>query len=321
MRRLAREAVPVALRTRLRQWLGPLSLSRAAAALRDIFQDIQPDLVHAMRIPYEGMLTAIAGLPAPLVISVWGNDFTLHAGSTPLTRRFTRLALQETTGLHVDCARDLRLAYQWGFPKTHQSIVIPTSGGIQTSLFYPPAVEPGPIVINPRGFRAYVNNAAFFRSIPLVLAHHPQATFLLPTMASEPRARAWVSDLQIEASTRLLPRQSRSQMAALFRTSQVVVSPTNHDGTPNTLLEAMACGCFPVAGDLESLREWLLPGINGLLVDPGNPAAIAGAINHALGNDDLRRRAAEGNLGLVKERAEYSRCMANAVRFYRAIAG
>ena len=33
-----------------------------------------------------------------------------------------------------------------------------------------------------------------------------------------------------------------------------------HDGTPNTLLEGMACGCLPVAGDLDSIREWLKPG-------------------------------------------------------------
>jgi glycosyltransferase involved in cell wall biosynthesis len=318
-RSLARNALPPALRTRLRQWFGPLSLSRAVPALREIFQSIQPDLVHAMRIPYEGMLASLAGLPAPLVLSIWGNDFTLHAGSTPLTRRYTRLALQSASGLHVDCQRDLRLAYEWGFPKTCPSIVLPTSGGIQTDLFYPATFEPGPQVINPRGFRAYVNNAAFFRSIPLVLARHPEAMFVFPAMQSESRARDLVSSLKIQSSTLLLPRQSRVEMADLFRSSQVVVSPTTHDGTPNTLLEAMACGCFPVAGDLESLREWLLPGVNGLLVDPGDPHALANAVCHALENEGLRRRAAEYNQRLVSERAGYSRVMEEAIQFYGTI--
>jgi glycosyltransferase involved in cell wall biosynthesis len=320
-RRMARDSLPVPLRTSLRQWLGPLSLPKAVPNLQRIFQEVQPDLVHAMRIPYEGMLAALAGLPAPLLLSVWGNDFTLHAGSTPLTRRYTRLSLKAASGLHVDCARDLRLARQWGFSEACPSIILPTSGGIQTDLFYPSPSEAGVRVINPRGFRAYVNNTAFFHSIPLILERNPQAEFLLPAMGSEPRARAWISSLGIESSTHLLPRQTRDQMAGLFRSSQVVVSPTTHDGTPNTLLEAMACGCFPVAGDLESLREWLLPGVNGFLVDPADSKALADAISQALQDSDLRRSAAEYNLRLISQRAEYSSVMAEAVRFYYLVAG
>ncbi len=82
----------------------------------------------------------------------------------------------------------------------------------------------------------------------------------------------WVQELGVAAQVELLPKQTRAQMADLFRRRAVVVSPTTHDGTPNTLLEAMACGCLPVVGDLESLREWITPGVNGLLVDLRHPA-------------------------------------------------
>jgi hypothetical protein len=180
VRRLARNAIPTGLRTRIRQWFGPLTLSKAAAELAQIQGEIQPDLVHAMRIPYEGMLAAVANLSTPLIISVWGNDFTLHAPSTLLTRRYTRLALQRARALHVDCNRDLRLAREWGFAEQKPSIVLPTSGGIQTDIFYPS--EQGKIltVINPRGFRAYVRNDSFFRAIPTVLRRHPQVQFSVP---------------------------------------------------------------------------------------------------------------------------------------------
>ena len=53
-------ASAVRLRTLARQWLGPLTLSRAAQRLRAVIDQLQPDLVHAMRIPYEGMLAAVA---------------------------------------------------------------------------------------------------------------------------------------------------------------------------------------------------------------------------------------------------------------------
>ena len=113
--------------------------------------------------------------------------------------------------------------------------------------------------------------------------------------------------------------QSREQMAELFRRAQVLLSITTHDGTPNTLLEGLACGCFPIAGDIESLREWIKPGVNGLLVDPSNPHALAEAILQALDEPDLRLRAYKINLDLVRERAEYGRVMAQAEAFYRTV--
>ena len=72
------------LRTLLRQWLGPTTIARSAPRLRGFIQRTQPDLVHAMRIPYEGMLAADAstGL-APLLIQV-GSAETLLDDSIQL---------------------------------------------------------------------------------------------------------------------------------------------------------------------------------------------------------------------------------------------
>jgi glycosyltransferase involved in cell wall biosynthesis len=324
--------VNVRLRTTMRQWFGPLTLQNAARRLSLLEARLKPDLVHAMRIPYEGMLAALArrqGQRTPLLISVWGNDFTLHAVSTPLMARATHLALKYADGLHADCRRDLQLAARWGFRSEKPTVVLPGNGGVQLDVFYPPpetgtgvssrSVEVGLRVINPRGWRAYVRNDAFFRAIPLVLQHYPSARFICPTMADQLQARRWLEELQLGQSVELLPLISRSEMAELFRQAQVAVSPSTHDGTPNTLLEAMACGCFPVAGDIASLREWITPGLNGLLVDPGDPRALADAIVVALSQPGLRQSAREYNTRLVSERAEYRRVMHTAVEFYQSM--
>jgi glycosyltransferase involved in cell wall biosynthesis len=108
-------------------------------------------------------------------------------------------------------------------------------------------------------------------------------------------------------------------MAELFRRAQVVVSPSTHDGTPNTVLEAMACGCLPVVGDIESLREWITPGVNGVLVEAGDPQALAEAIVQGLSQADFRQRAAAHNRRLVEARAEYCKCMQAAEMFYRSV--
>ncbi len=57
----------------------PITIRRASDRLRGFIETVKPDLVHAMRIPYEGMLAADAYTGIPLIVSIWGNDFTLHA--------------------------------------------------------------------------------------------------------------------------------------------------------------------------------------------------------------------------------------------------
>src|SRR3972149_9144849 len=79
-----------AFRTWFRQWFGPLTLRAAAGRLTALCNQIQPDLVHAMRIPFEGMAASLADPSAPLLTSIWGNDLTLHARATPLMASPTR---------------------------------------------------------------------------------------------------------------------------------------------------------------------------------------------------------------------------------------
>lgn len=316
--------IPVGTRTAVRQWLGPLTLASASKRLQAIIADIQPDLIHAMRIPFEGMLAALADPPAPLLVSVWGNDFTLHAPATPQLASYTRSTLQRASALHTDCERDVRLANAWGFPESKPAVVLPGSGGVQANIFFPSEPEAKldrPLVINPRGFRAYVRSDTFFKAIPLILENHPETHFLCPNMAGVAQAGRWIEELGIVGNVTLLPQQTRLQMADLFRQAQVAVSPSTHDGTPNTLLEAMSCGCFPVAGDLESLREWIVPGINGLLFDSAEPQSLAQAVCIALQQVELRARAAQYNVRLIRERADYEQVMNKAVLFYQQLAG
>lgn len=313
--------VPTGLRTTLRNWVGTFTLPAAGRRLADLIDAIQPDLVHAMRIPYEGMLAASAESKIPLLVSVWGNDFTLHARSNPFMAAATRRVLQRADGLHTDTQRDQRLACEWSFDGAKPALVVPGNGGVRAGVFYPPTSAPLELrVINPRGIRAYVRNDSFFRSIPLILERMPDVMFDCPAMQGEPEAERQVRALGIESCVRLLPRLSASELAEAFHRAQVMVSPSTHDGTPNSLLEAMACGVFPVCGDLDSIREWIRDGENGLLVDPASPRALADAALRALHDVQLRAKAAEINMQLVAERADYAQNMKRVETFYQSLA-
>ncbi|HZU86148.1 MAG TPA: glycosyltransferase [Anaerolineaceae bacterium] len=318
-----------------RAWLGPLTLPGLAPRFRKLVEQIQPDAVHALRIPFEGMLAAYTPADIPLILSIWGNDLTLHAPSSPWMRSRTIQTLRRANGLIADAQRDIRLARQWGYPYDRPTLVVPGNGGIDLAGLRREAgtaaqmnseqstskaaftLPEGPLVINPRGLRAYVRNDTFFQAIPLVLEHNPQVHFLCTSMADQAEALGWVSRLRLDERVHLLPTLSQAELWNLMMRSDVAVSISSHDGTPNSLLESMACGCFPIVGDLESLREWITPGRNGLLVEPGKPQGLASAILLALDSPSLRQAAAETNLRMVQERTEVNLVRAQIQVFYQ----
>ncbi|HJQ22299.1 MAG TPA: glycosyltransferase family 4 protein [Blastocatellia bacterium] len=307
----------------------PLDVRRQQARIKRLIEQIGPDLVHAMRLPFEGIVAARATPRAvPLLVSVWGNDFTLWAGRNPLIARQTRQTLRRADALHTDCRRDLALAVEvWGFDAKKLAAVLPGAGGVQAACFYiggPDAelrrklniAEEAPVIINARGHRGYVRNDVFFAAIPTVLNKHPRAIFLCVAMQGNRMAEKRVKQFGIAESVRLLPQVAHDEMASLFRLAQVAVSPSLHDGTPNTLLEAMASGCLPVTGRIESVCEWIDDGVNGLLCDATRIDSLAAAIIRALDDASLRRAARAHNQRLIKERADYDQVMCQAEQFY-----
>lgn len=313
-------------------WISPVEIYRHTRTLRGLLTDISPDIVHAMRIPFEGIIAAITTPNGtPLVTSVWGNDLDWIARQNPLVARQTRQVMRRTDGLHCDCFRDVHLAKrEWHLDEEKPTAVLPSSGGIKSSLFYPGKAdsrvreqlripEDAFVVINPRGFRGYVHNETFFKAIPSVMRQIPNVVFLCSAMEKASFAEKWVRKLDIAHAVRLLPSVPREQMANLFRLAHVSVSPSVHDGTPNSLIESMACGCLPVAGDIESVREWIVDGENGLLCDPRNPDSVAQAILRALKDQGLRDRAIGINTELVSERADYDKVMLEAEEFYHRV--
>jgi hypothetical protein len=313
---------------RLRYFIGPLSLPFYQKRFRSLVTDIQPDLVHALRIPFEGMMSAATPPGIPLVVSTWGNDITLHAHGSFLMSDLTRRVFTRADGLITDTQRDIELGHEWGFRTGKPTLTIPGSGGIRMDeLETGPAFEglpeelpDVPIIVNPRGQRpGSLRQDVFFQAIPEVLGKIPQAIFVCPSLRGDNESEHLVNILGIRSNTKLWPRLSQAQLWRLFLKSQIFVSPSIHDGTPNSLLETMACGCFPVVGDIESMREWIKPGINGLLVDATDAHSIADGIVQAINQPALRTKAAKYNAGLIVERAAYLPNMARVEMFYKNV--
>jgi glycosyltransferase involved in cell wall biosynthesis len=242
----------------------------------------------------------------------------------------TRETMEHTDGLHSDCQRDVKLAFQWGLRIDTKTLVEPGNGGIQLQSFFQGKPDSSLIeefglpkdaffIVNPRGFRNVARTDTFFKSIPLVRKAIPNAYFLALKMAGNGEAEGWVRKLDIQSCVTLLPAFPREKMPQLYRLSPIMISLTVHDGIPNVLLEAMACGCFPIVGDLESIREWIDDGKNGFLVSPADPEAVAAAIVRAASDSGLRQAAAEKNQRIIADRAEWHGVMGRVEKFYHGL--
>ena len=310
----------------LRHWLGPLTITHAEKDYLELLNRLQPDLVHALRIPYEGMLASRTPTGIPLVISTWGNDFTYHAISNGVMGSATRRALLRADGLISDTVRDLRIARAWSFNPAKPAVSVPGNGGIDLAEIenITQGIDPAVPwqVINPRGFRSgSVRNDTFFKSIPLILSLYPEVQFICPWMAGQPEALGWVNRLRILDNVSLLPMISQAELWREFARSLVSVSVSEHDGTPNSLLEAIAIGCLPVCGDIESIREWIRNGENGILVDPADAYALAEAVQRGIMDEEFRRAAAARNREIIRERAEITIVRQKVAEFYQRMTG
>jgi glycosyltransferase involved in cell wall biosynthesis len=316
----------------VRYFLGPLTLFFYSSRFKRIVEEVKPDLVHALRIPFEGMLTSWLPEGLPLLISTWGNDLTLHAKGSALMGYFTRRTLKRANGLLSDTLRELRLAREWGLAPDAPVLEVPGNGGVDLQEIEkirkqhrsaPDFLKKNaPLIINPRGFRpGSVHQEVFFQSIPGVLKELPNAQFVCTGMRGQKEALDWVDRLGIGNNVVLLPYLDQVDLWNLFLRAGVYASLSSHDGTPNTLLEAMVCGCLPVCGDIESIREWVTSGENGLLVNPHDPQAVAQAILNACLDKTLQQRAKKLNHETIRTKAEVQVVRRKVETFYKEIMG
>jgi glycosyltransferase involved in cell wall biosynthesis len=85
----------------------------------------------------------------------------------------------------------------------------------------------------------------------------------------------------------------RNDVADLLASADVFVLPSRSEGLPLALLEAMFAGLPIVATRVGEVPTALAEGEAGLLVEPGRPDELAGAIERLLSDSALARRLGE----------------------------
>ncbi|MGD9251165.1 MAG: glycosyltransferase [Desulfobacterales bacterium] len=118
----------------------------------------------------------------------------------------------------------------------------------------------------------------------------------------------WRRELGLETETVMLGTRPHDDVCRSLRQADLFVlgceqAPNgDRDGIPNVILESMAMGVPVVATRFSAIPEVIDSECNGLLVKPGQPAAMAAAMVTALEDADLRRDLITKGLETVRRR-------------------
>lgn len=105
----------------------------------------------------------------------------------------------------------------------------------------------------------------------------------------EGRLRAVAADLGIDGEVYFAGALDRTPLAERYRQADLFTLTPSDEAFGNVFAEALACGLPIVGSNIGGIPELVRHGENGLLVSPGDPGELAGAIRRLADNRMLRR--------------------------------
>src|SRR3954452_19598466 len=122
--------------------------------------------------------------------------------------------------------------------------------------------------------------------------------------------RARIEELQVPVQLpgAVGPRQLLAEYrraGGLWQASTLL--PNDRDGIPNVLVEPMAAGAPVFASNVSGTPELIEPEVNGLLIEPGDPQALADALLRLYDDPELTRRLTENARTTVSTRFDGER--------------
>lgn len=301
-----------------RRSLNPLRAVADTLRLARIYRREKPALIHHVALKpaiIGGLAALLAGLGVarrPAIVTTLAGLGLVFSGAGPksgLARVILKLVLRATAmgrrAALVVQNRDDEALLQQGWPAPPPALLVPGSG-VDLDRFAPlppPVQGAGPLVC------AQVSRMLTLKGVEDVvdavrrLRADGHDVRLLLAGAADDGSRAAIPQATLEnwstqpGITWLGPV---SDVRAVWARADIaILASRGGEGIPMSLMEAAACGRPIIATDVPGNREVARPGVNALLVPPGNPMALANAIDSLRADGALRQALAAASRGVV----------------------
>jgi hypothetical protein len=250
---------------------------------------------------------AIMPLP-PVVYSSWGADLDYFFPNYPEEQKPIRSFLKKTSFYISECQRDLGLAQKNGFRGKFKGF-LPANGGFDTEVATRPKADQKRPILMIKG-RDQADGDLIGRAMvileSLALCSEVVKPFQIQIIQAHNgeniRHKAAELSAQYGLNIEVLPYLSSEELFSRLSQSYLYISMTINDGLPLSLVEAMAMGAFPIFADLESIRDYIQSGKNGILTPWDQPQTIAEAITKAIQNPEFVEQARHLNYRLIDDK-------------------
>ncbi|QHI35240.1 hypothetical protein IMCC3317_05860 [Kordia antarctica] len=307
----------------LSEKIQPFLKVTASKKLQELIQEIQPDVVHSMELQSESypLIQVRKKITFNWICSTWGSGIYHFYQESFHKKRIDKL-LSQIDFLFTDNLRDISLAKKYGFQgKALGSF--PGGGGflIDESIIKP--VETRKLILV-KGYHHWAGRAlhalkALENNLELI------KNYQIHVYAAHPIVIAEIERLQSEFSLNITYtargiEESHDSLLSKFGQAKIAIGISVTDGIPNTLLEAMLYGAFPIQTNPGKVsEEYITHQKNGWLIeDAENIQEITEAIKQGLTNETLLSEAFELNKK-YRETLAYNQIQQKVLQAYKTI--
>jgi len=203
-----------------------------------------------------------------------------------------------------------------------EQIVLVPGVGVDLKRFSPRPEPPGtPVVLLParmlwtKGIKEFITAAEILKSAGV------EARFVLVGPVDEDSPVS-VPQTQLEQWQAMGLSEwwgYRSDMASVYQQAHLIVLPSYREGLPKVLLEAAATARAIVTTDVPGCRDVVKQGVNGLLVPPRDPVALARAIRTLIEDPERRRRMGQRGRELVEQHFAQEKIIRHILSIYNQV--
>jgi glycosyltransferase involved in cell wall biosynthesis len=280
----------------------------ASEALEKIIREVQPDVVHSfeMQSCSYPILKVMNRFPhLKWIYSCWGTDLFYFKNIKRHNSKIKKV-LTRVTYLHTDCERDYKIALTLGFKGKYLG-VIPGGTGYKLKEYerYKLALSERKVIL----VKGYEH--LFGRGLNIVKALEQLKEITLnyevAVFGGHQSVIDYVEKNQLKFKVFTRHELSHDELMQLMGRSILYIGNSISDGMPNTVLEAIVMGVFPIQSNPgNATSEIIIDGENGFLIkDPENRQEIKQHISRAIGNLQLLSDANAINSQIAKERLDY----------------
>lgn len=281
-----------------RTGMNPLADASAFFRFWRLMRVVRPDFVLAYTIKpvVYGLLAArLAHVPKRFAL-ITGLGYSFQSNDQrrllrTLVQRLYRFALRGVHTTFFQNPDDAALFRRLKILEPSDALLVVNGSGVNIDHYSVAPLPPAPRflliarLLGDKGIREYAQAASRIRS------RYPDAVFSLvgwidenPDSVTQQELDAWIADGTLEFAGRL------DDVRPAIASCNVYVLPSYREGTPRTVLEAMAMGRAIITTDAPGCRETIRDGENGCLVPVRSVDALVAAMLRFINEPALAQR-------------------------------